>query len=279
MPFEGAPPNAAGEPLELVEARLGRGTYTDDTAMTIAVAEVLERAGEMDEELLAQRFLATFDPARGYGAGTIRVLGLWRRGEPVLQAAVGVFAGGSYGNGAAMRVAPVGAHFASDDQRLLAEAARSARVTHAHPLGIAGAVVQATAVGAAVRGDDPLEAAARVAEGEFAVALAAVERALEEDWAPEMVARELGASVTAHESVPAALYAALRAGSFEEACTFAVQIGGDADTIAAMAGAIAGARFGARSIPDRWLDGLEDGERGRTYVITLAERLWRDVGD
>ena len=275
MPFEGAPPRSAPEPLELLPARLGRGTYTDDTEMMIALAEVLSEAGECEEELLARRFLEGHDPARGYGAGTLAVFSLWRAGVPVADAAGRTFAEGSYGNGAAMRVAPVGAHFADDEERLVAEGARSARVTHTHALGIAGAVAQAAAVGAAVRGDDPLETAIRVTtEPTFRAALDRAAAAVLADVGPEAVAQALGAGVGALESVPAALCAATRAESFEEACTYSVQMGGDADTIAAMAGAVAGARFGASSIPSRWLDGLEEGPRGRSYVEALAKQLW-----
>lgn len=275
MPFEGALPLAAPVPLELLPARLGRGTYTDDTEMMIALAEVLAEVGESDEELLAARFLAGHDPRRGYGAGTLQVFALWRAGVPTTQAAAMVFAGGSFGNGAAMRVAPVGAHFAREPDRLVAEAVRSARVTHAHPIGIAGAVAQAVAVGAAVRGEDVLRAAVRTAKPrELRLLLERARTGLEQQWSPDEVAAEIGASSAADESVPAALLAAARASSFEEACTFAVQIGGDADTIAAMAGAIAGARFGASTIPRHWLEGLEDGGRGRSHVERLALRLW-----
>lgn len=70
------------------------------------------------------------------------------------------------------------------------------------------------------------------------------------------------------------MLAGTAAPSFEDACTFAVRIGGDADTIAAMAGAIAGARFGASAIPERWLAGLEDEGRGRSHVERLAAVLW-----
>ncbi len=274
MPFEGAPPLSAPDPLELVDARMGAGTYTDDTQMAIALAEVLAEAGEPEEEPLAAAFLAAYDPMRGYGGGTVSVFALWRRGVAPADASRQVFEGGSFGNGAAMRVAPVGAHFATEPQRVPIEAARSARVTHAHPLGIEGAVMQACAVAAAVRGEDPLEAAAAEAGAEFREALRLVEVAVGESWDPERVALTIGSSSSALHSVPAALCAAARATSFERACTFAVQIGGDADTIAAMAGAVAGARFGASAIPPRWLDGLEDGPRGRTHVEQLAHRLW-----
>jgi len=132
MPYEGRP--AAGIPpgLEMMDARLGRGTYTDDTQMMIALAESLLRCERVDPDDLARTFLARYDPRRGYGAGTIQVFEQWQRGEPVALAARCVFDGaGSFGNGAAMRVAPVAVRFAGDDSMLAAQAAASARVTHA----------------------------------------------------------------------------------------------------------------------------------------------------
>ncbi len=280
MPFEGAPPLVAPEPLDLEEARLGAGTYTDDTQMMIALAEVLREVGDVDEERLARQFLDSYDPRRGYGAGTAQVFALWQRGVSVDEAAARIFRGGSFGNGAAMRIAPVGAHFIGDEARLAAAASRSARVTHAHPLGIDGAVILAGAVCGAVCGDDPLQVAGRLAEEQgFQRALRVVETAVRERWPAVAVARTIGSDASALRSVPAALAAAIRAETFEEACTFAIQIGGDADTIGAMAGAVAGARFGAASIPPRWLGGLENGEKGRDYVVQLAVDLWRTAGD
>jgi len=275
MPYEGSLPEAAPEPLEMVEARLGRGTYTDDTQMTIALAESLVEHGRVVPEALARAFVAAFEPGRGYGQGTFAVLGMWREGVPVTEAATQAFEGGSYGNGAAMRVAPVGVLFADDPERLEAEARRSAELTHAHPHGIDAAVVQAAAVGAAARGEDVLGASRRAAATEaLERGLERVEGLLEEPPArPRDAARVLGNSAEGARSVPCALYAAVAHPSFEDAVTFAVRCGGDADTIAAMAGAVAGARQGADEIPARWLDALEDGPRGRRYVEGLAARL------
>ena len=63
------------------------------------------------------------------------------------------------------------------------------------------------------------------------------------------------------------------ADSFEQAVTFAVHLGGDTDTVAAMTGAISAARSGASAIPSRWLDALENGDRGRSHVESFAPRL------
>ena len=85
------------------------------------------------------------------------------------------------------------------------------------------------------------------------------------------VVAELGHGIEAFESVPAAIYSFLRyPGSFEEAVTYAISLGGDTDTIGAMTGAISGAYLGVEAIPSKWRDRLENGD----YIAELAERLW-----
>jgi len=275
MPFEGRPAGEIPRDVEMVEARRGRGTYTDDTQMMIALTESLIARGQIDDEHLAQAFQDAYDPDRGYGGGTRRVLGLWAAGTPVAAAAALTFEGqGSRGNGAAMRIAPVAVRFARDPERLRAEAARSARLTHAHPVGIDGAVVQAAAIGAALRDEDILEVARCAARTpEMAAGLQDVGKLLAEPRQPAEVHARLGSSSDARESVCAAIYTAITHPTFEQAASFAVRLGGDTDTVAAMTAAIAGARLGARSIPARWLQALEDGKRGRSHVEALAARL------
>jgi len=275
MPFEGVPADEIPQQVEMVEARRGRGTYTDDTQMMIALAESLIARGRVDEQHLARAFQDAYDPDRGYGGGTRRVLELWAAGTPVAAAAAQIFDGeGSRGNGAAMRIAPVAVRFADDPNRLCAEAARSAQLTHAHPVGIDGGVVQAAAIGAALRDESILEVARRAARGaEMTSGLRDVGALLAKPRDPAEVHARLGSSSDARESVCAAIYTAVAHATFEQAVTFAVRIGGDTDTVAAMTGAITGARHGAESIPARWLEALEDGERGRSHVETLATRL------
>ncbi len=275
MPFEGAAPDGLPDEIEMVEARRGRGTYTDDTQMMIALAESLLERGAVEEEHLARAFLEAYEPDRGYGAGTREVFSLWAGGTETASAAAQIFSGqGSRGNGAAMRIAPVAVSFADDPHRLRAEAERSARLTHAHPVGVDAAVVQAAAIGAALRDGETLTVARETARTRDLLApLEEVGELLRWGLAPGEVAARLGNSSAGHESVPPALYAALAHGTFEEVTVFAVRCGGDTDTIAAMAGALAGARLGASAIPARWLEALEDGQRGRTHVEDLAARL------
>jgi ADP-ribosylglycohydrolase len=280
MPFEGLPRRAVPRSVEMTEARLGRGTYTDDTQMMIALAESLIAQGRIDGPCLARAFLDAYEVDRGYGGGTRRVFELWRSGVAVALAASQVFDGqGSRGNGAAMRIAPVAVLFRDDHERLCVEAAASARVTHAHPVGVDGAVVQAAAIGAALRGEDILTVARATARTpELRRALEVVEELLAASSAAGVAHGSLMSSADAAESVAAALYAALAHERFETALQFAVRLGGDTDTVAAMAGAVAGARDGYHSIPTRWLAALEDGERGHSYVRTLTTSLCRPPG-
>lgn len=278
MPWEGWHGDDVPEVLEMHDARLGRGTYTDDTQMTIALAESLLRCDVVDDDDLASTFLAHVDPRRGYGTGTLRVLDSLRRGTPVSRAASEVFDGhGSLGNGAAMRVAPVAVRFYDDQALLGVQARRSARVTHMHPVGIDGAAVQAAAIAAALDDDDPLAAAAAACRtAHVRRALDDVRRRIDRRLQPAALrSTASGVSARADDSVAAAVVAGSLAADFEQAVTVAIRAGGDTDTVGAMAGAIAGARFGAAAIPQRWLDALEDGERGRTHVAALAEQLAR----
>lgn len=276
MPWEGAAPAAVPDRLEMEEARLGRGTYTDDTQMMIALCESLLRCGGVDTDDLAKTFVAHFEPERGYGAGTVRVLESIASGAAAGEAARSAFGGaGSMGNGAAMRIAPIGVRFAHKRGKLREHARRSAAVTHAHPAAIDAAVVQATAVGAAMRGADPYSwAVSEASDLRVLQALARVRRWRCDSSDPaELAPDPRGVPPLGAESVAAAVRVASLASSFEEAVTIAVRAGGDTDTVAAMAGAIAGARFEAEDIPASWRAALEDGPKGRAHVEALAVRL------
>ena len=98
------------------------------------------------EQELCAAFAENYDPARGYGQGARRVIEAMATGDDWQELPL-VFPGGSYGNGAAMRaLAPVGLLFCDDLERVAAEAERSSRPTHVHPLGMDGARLIAIAV-------------------------------------------------------------------------------------------------------------------------------------
>lgn len=273
-----------GQLRDMLPARLDAGKYTDDTEMMIGLAESLCRCRGIDGNDLARTFCQNFDIQRGYGLGTARVIYLLQQGEPWEEASKKVFPGGSYGNGAAMRVAPVACFYALEPEQLRQAAMASARVTHAHPLALEGAALQAYAISLALTAASPInvfEFVRRLKDflpaysEEFRNRLDCMERLLESAPSRKEVIFQLGNDFRATHSVCTAIYAFLRyPDSFEEALVYAVNLGGDTDTIGAMTGAISGAYHGKQGIPSRWLDRLEDGYKGRSYVEELALRLW-----
>jgi poly(ADP-ribose) glycohydrolase ARH3 len=256
--------------------------YTDDTHMTLATARsLLACEGRFDGPHMAETFATHFEeePWRGYGAGPPFVFHQLRSGLPWDQAAVTLFGGeGSYGNGAAMRSAPIGLLHVHDLARADTIARESARITHTHALGREGAALQACAVALLVRegASGALDRALFLAElarhahtVEFRRALDAVD-ACDPAATPAAVIRELGRGIEAERSVPTALYTFLRhPDSFADAIYFAVGLGGDADTIASMTGALVGGFLGACAIPAPWRSGVEGGSE----LILLANGL------
>ena len=134
--------------------------WTDDTAMALSVYETLEKHGKIDQDLLAGSFAARYinDRNRGYGPGMHQLLlkiaddADWRT-----ESRKQFSDQGSWGNGSAMRVAPLGAYFADDLAEAASQAALSAEVTHAHQEGIAGAVALALGAGIAAAATDEVQ--------------------------------------------------------------------------------------------------------------------------
>ena len=260
-----------------------RGRYTEDTQMMIAVAEWLLDDDELDGGRFAKGVRDAYDPDRDYGRTTTDFLRRLRSGEDWGTAGEHAFARGSFGNGAAARVAPCALRFLHDPQSLERAVESCASVTHSHPLGVAGAILQARQIALALeRHGEALEPAAfavdlrsTAASTEFRSKLRAVEDCLERRATVRVVHDRLGSNATALGSVPTALFSVLsHPESFEEAVVFAVNLGGETDSVGAMTGAIAGAYHGAATIPARWLDSLEEGPKGRSYIERLADQLF-----
>lgn len=240
--------------------------HTDDTEMALAIVEVLNRFGHIDQDALARRFAERFDadPDRGYGKMARIILRAVSRGENWRRASAEAFgAAGSKGNGGAMRVAPLGAWFADDLERVVYEAEASAVVTHAHPEGRAGAVAVAVAAAVAVRqqGQAPERAARALFEevlrytpaGETREGIARAAQLT--DVEPEEAARVLGCGflVTAPDTVPFALRSAARhLGNYVEAIVETVACDGDCDTNCAIVGGIVSLFVGSEKIPADW---------------------------
>lgn len=256
--------------------------YTDDTHMTIAVAESLVECGGANGCHMAKRFVENYftEPWRGYGPGPPRVFRLISDGEAWDTAATHIYPGGSFGNGAAMRVAPVGLFYWKRTAGLRQAAETSSIITHCHPLGVEGALLQARAVAIAVaqKGDAPVDAAAflhslegSIGEDIYRAKLGAVGRLLDHADDRRLVVNQLGHGIEAFNSVPTALFSFLaNHRDFASTVLYAISLGGDTDTIASMSGAVCGACLGVKALPREWLDKLENGD----YLADLAERLW-----
>ena len=262
--------------------RLGKLVYTDDTTMAMGLAESILQKKGIDQQHLGDTFSHYFyrEPWRGYASGPPQIFSMVRqRGISYVEAAKSLFGGtGSLGNGAAMRIAPLGLFFHNSDQ-LYEEACASAEVTHAHPVGKDGAAVQAWAIAQAVRLDPEKEfpkerfiqnliAFSRMAEIQEKMKL--VQRLIREEVSPEIAAFRLGKSVAVDESMPFAVYSFLRyPKSFEDCLLCSILNGGDRDTLGAMACAISGAYLGIEAIPQSWRDKLEN----QNLIENLASSL------
>jgi poly(ADP-ribose) glycohydrolase ARH3 len=251
--------------------------YTDDTEMMIGVAETLAECGAIDEPRLVRAFAENYHPERGYGRGARRIIERMRRGRDYHRLAETIFSGGSYGNGAAMRVAPVGLLFADDPDALWRQARLSALPTHTHPVGIEGAQVLALAVSLASQATTFDRKAFyrglldRAATEEFRWHLGVAAK-----LRPGDPVSGLGSTLHAHRSVVTAIACfANTPGDFESAVGLAIGLGDDTDTVAAMTGALVGAFAGTATIPPPLLEKLEDGPaKGRCHIKALAERLF-----
>lgn len=266
---------------KIVEHASGREIYyTDDTQMTISVVQTLIELGTIDKHHLARKFAENYHPDRGYGQGARRIINAIGAGEDWEALAANIFGGqGSLGNGAAMRVAPLGLYFAPDLFRAAEQAAFSASPTHTHEIGVDSARLMAVAAAlAALSGGKPFDRKAFLSQlrsfaqtEEFQWQL---DHALELE--PYQSLHSFGCSLEAHRSVVTSIMCfANSPDSYTETISRAIGQGDDVDTLAAMAGALSGARLGLSHIPKNLVDCLEDNHQGRTFLLELAERLWQ----
>lgn len=278
-PFEGQAGPIAASMIARVETAGALRRYTDDTAMTIAVAESLLFSDGLDQNHLARTFAVRYerDPDRGYSQATASLLRRIGSGHGWKQAAAQQFAGrGSFRNGAPMRVSAIGLW--APDAASAGELGRgSAEITHTHPQAVDAAGVQAAAVWLAAHSDG----AGTLEPHRFIDALLTVSttKNLAErlvlagelaDAPVDTVIARIGNGLPAIEAVPAAVCAFLHhVDSFVDTVRFAICLGGDTDTIASMAAAISGAHLGETAIPDDWSACTE----GVGYLQELADRI------
>jgi ADP-ribosyl-[dinitrogen reductase] hydrolase len=236
------------------------GEWTDDTAMAICIAEVVA-TGSDDLSAIGDRFLAWYrsDPP-DMGTATRAVLGAARDGAELAAVAAEFLARrphGAAGNGALMRTAPVALAHLGDDAAISHSARAVAALTHADPLAGDSCVLWSIAIDRAVRElrldgvHDGLPLLPSERRGRWERALVDAEEGPPARWTPN------GYTVTALQAAYAAVVHTqidpeAPSRHLATALKTAVRIGDDTDTVAAIAGALLGARWGASAVPDHW---------------------------
>jgi poly(ADP-ribose) glycohydrolase ARH3 len=262
----------------------GYGCYTDDTEMTLALARSIVRIGDVDGTDCAAAYAHAFTPQRGYGRSAVQILTALQQGADWRQTGSMLFAEGSFGNGGAMRIAPVGLLYGDlDYPALYAKVKAAVWMTHTHKEGVDAALLQARAIGlmlAAEKIPDPqifiTQLRDYAPESILNNKLEQLSGLLSRQATAGEVAETFGCGVRSGESWPPALWAALcYCDDPEEAIIQAVNLGGDTDTVAAMTGALVGALHGDQWFPPRWFEHIENQQNGRDELISAAEQLAR----
>jgi len=255
-------------------ANLRAGQCTDDTQTAVVLAEGIVGCGRFDPQALAHGLVDW------WAGGDLR-----RPGEDLAEACRRLESGipwsesGSTfaGCAAALRVAPIGMLHCVNREGLIEDASASGIGTHRDPRAVAGAIAIATAVSYLLAAGAPLDVASFVeataapsaqCSTEMARAIRGVLDLLE--LAPRQAMEEIGYTGFALEAVPAAIYCFCAAHEeFAEAVLLAVNTGGAADSIGAMAGALSGAYLGLTAIPPDWAEGVE----GSAHLRQLARGI------
>jgi len=257
--------------------KTGKLRYTDDTQMAIDVATSFIKNNRIDQNHLATVFAKSYKWSRGYGRSATRLLKKIKTGVSWKDVNRATFSDGSYGNGAAMR-APVLAMCFPDNQKDLADnVAKCSEITHAHPLAIEGAKLIAFVTGAALHDWETtiiLNALPAWCNEEIyktKIAFCSKAMLVADPFPDSIIKKELGNGIAASESTQTAIYFALtcRSGNFQSMLDRICAMGGDTDTIGAMAGAIWGAFNGSSAMDSRQIERIENSET----IITLAQQL------
>ncbi|MFI5529637.1 ADP-ribosylglycohydrolase family protein [Kitasatospora sp. NPDC051853] len=246
--------------------------WTDDTAMAVVLFRHLTEYGEVEPDALAAAFAAEYTayPGRKYGPSMHQVLRAIQDGADWRSVTSSMFEGqGSWGNGAAMRVAPLGAWFARDLAEAAEQARRSALVTHFHPEAVAGAVAVAVATALAVRcrggaapapADFLTEVAGHLPESDVRSGLLVAAR-LPEGTSVRHASVVLGSGrqISAPDTVPFALWSAARwLDLLPEAIWRTLEGWGDMDTTCAITAGVVAGRTGLGQVPEEWWAAREE---------------------
>ena len=258
--------------------------FTDDTQMSIAIAEALIRTGEKDLEAIMQVVRDEFvkwlhSPENTRAPGRTCLTGADNMEKGILWSKSGVAS--SKGCGSAMRAAPIGYLYQHDPEKLKWAAHATGICTHGHPAADAACIGAAYLVKLALDGTSPesmipdLLTFTEGISGEWDEAILKIEKCL--DWEDEERALSfLGEGWVGEEAVALALYCFLRyPDSYEKVVIRGANTNGDSDSIACIGGSISGACLSVEAIPENWISKIESTQ----YLGGLAARLARKKED
>jgi len=260
----------------------GCGMGSDDTEHAALTAQALLASRGSSERFARSlawglRWWFAMLPA-GIGKATLLACGRLWLGFPPSRS--GVF---SAGNGPAMRSPILGVYFANHPERLREHVRISTRLTHTDPKAEVGAMLIAEVAAALARGDDACDELRRIAgrdaelPSDWHRVLESLESSLQRGEGTTEFAAQFGAGrgVSGYilHTVPVALHALLSHDNYRDTVIAAVACGGDTDTVAAIAGALAGARSKGDDIPPAWLRGYIDWPRSTSHLSRLARSL------
>jgi ADP-ribosyl-[dinitrogen reductase] hydrolase len=234
--------------------QLKPGQWTDDTSMALALADSLLCCDDLDEHDLMTRFVSWWKHGSYSSTGqcfdigtTVRgaLLRFQEQGNPV----AGSIEPMSAGNGSLMRLSPVAIRYWDDQERRRDAAARQSRTTHGAPEAVDACVGFSDMLAEAIAGQ-PRSEVLGARSGCWSDGIGPI---LAGSWRGKPRSLIASSGYVAH-SLEAAVWSVARTSSFADAVLLAANLGGDADTVAAITGQLAGAIYGASSIPGEWLD-------------------------
>jgi ADP-ribosyl-[dinitrogen reductase] hydrolase len=238
--------------------KLPAGAWTDDTAMALCLADSLIHDSDLDARDLLNRFLGWIyanentsnGQCIGVGQNTFAVLGNYRRTGALTAPPI---KGRSDGNGALMRLAPVACRHWADPTKARLIARSQSYTTHASELSAAACDAVAAILCDLIAGQPWQDALSGITNDIWPEEIRTI---LAGSW--NKPRNEILSSGYVVHTLEAALWAVGTTANFEEALIAAVNLGNDADTVGAVAGQLAGARYGIRAVPSRWSDMLID---------------------
>jgi ADP-ribosyl-[dinitrogen reductase] hydrolase len=257
------------------------GTVTDDTDQMLCIARSLKENGTFDAQDVSERFVGWYESGP-FDIGNMtrdalqRLSGnedSWKEIGKAVYEDLRTQPNSGAGNGSVMRCAPIAVAYSDDLDSLFHASVASSWITHADPRCTYGCALLNRVIAGLLREENGHAVDSAV---EFCRERIDDEPGTDELFKPVQDVRELDASELSNsgyvvDTVQSSLYYALTADDFEDAVVDAVNSGGDTDTVGAVTGAVAGARFGASEVSERWTEEIDETEEISKLARNLSE--------